>query len=132
MILVTVPIFSYGQYALLLKRQQSPYDSAIAVQITRYRLESLRFKYCDSLVNSLKNNIFIANKEIELLNKTLYFSNQQNKILFESSARKDKINQQLQKNFDLLSKELNRKKKFYNDPKLWSVATFIFTIIILK
>lgn len=41
---------SFSQYALLKFEQLCPFDSAVAVHLPAYRLETLKFKSCDSIV----------------------------------------------------------------------------------
>lgn len=45
---------SNAQYSLLLKDQINPFDSAVAIQIDMYRLESKKMQLADTLIASLK------------------------------------------------------------------------------
>lgn len=49
-----------AQYSKLTLGQRCPFDTAVAVQIKTYRLESLKFQKGDSLISILKSRIQVS------------------------------------------------------------------------
>lgn len=72
LILITVILLLTGlninaQYSLMSKGQLCPFDSAVAIQIDTYRLESKKLDLAEALINNLKASIISKDSSILLL-----------------------------------------------------------------
>lgn len=63
-ILLSIALSSKAQYSLMLKGERNPFDTAVAIHIDTYRLESKKFSLADTLIKSLKEQLVLS-KEIE-------------------------------------------------------------------
>lgn len=114
-------------YHKLLKGQPSPFDTAVAIQISRYRQESIQLRWHRELTDSLKNEI--ASLHLEL--KTSYQQNAINNSLFDRlaarDARRDSVNQQLKTSIDKMFTTVDA----MDDKKIGLTEYGIATVIVL-
>lgn len=73
-----------AQYSLMNKGQLCPFDTAVAIHIDTYRLESRKFNLCDSLIDlsnvrilNLTSQIGERDKQIELYSSMIDIKNMQ-------------------------------------------------------
>lgn len=124
LLLLTTALTSEGQYFKLLKGQSSPFDTAVAIQINRYRLETVKLKLADRLVDSLISEIKSLHRETSL-DDSLHLANARTiLILSKGNERKDSVNHVLQNN-------INAMAAIKPTPMFKQPATIGITILIL-
>jgi len=79
----------------MIKGQRNPFDTAVAISIPQYRLETLKFDLCDSIIAAL--NMIVGNQEylIKTLEKRVLNLQQLNELYEEEVERKVVMNEQL-------------------------------------
>lgn len=114
-----------AQYRKLLLGEKSPFDTAVAVRIDRYRLETKKFKLFKQLEDSLSIEIKSLQNEVDLCDSIRTKSEDQISILQKANTRKDSVNHVLNKNFDALFKQIE--KPWYKKPE-----TLLYVVITLE
>ena len=67
---LTAPTIN-AQYSLLRKGDLCPFDTAVAIHIRTYRIESSKFRLCDTLVSGLQAEIRLMLSEKDVLENKL-------------------------------------------------------------
>ncbi len=125
-ILATVPIFEVSaQYKKLTFGQKSPFDTAVAVRIDRYRLETQKFKLADKLIDSLSWEVKSLYREVSISDSINDRSDVQIYFLQKSNQRKDSINAVVNKNFKQLLEIANKKEPWYKKYEGVAVVTVV-------
>lgn len=128
-ILQTVPIFEVNaQYKKLTFGQPSPFDTAVAVRIDRYRLETKKFKLADKLIDSLSWEVKSLYREVSIADSINERSDMQIYFLQKSNLRKDSIINDVNKNFKQLFEIANKKEPWYQ--KYAGVA--VVTVVVIE
>ena len=81
---------SKAQYSLMTKGQLCPFDTAVAVRIDTYRLETRKLNLGDTIINNLKSQLALSAEKVASLNSQLSFRNEMLKIKDQQIADKDK------------------------------------------
>ena len=125
---------SKAQYTKLLKGQASHYDTAVAIRIDIYRMESKRLKYGAKLIDSLTANVVSVSKELSL-SDSLGTVKDVELVKYKKVLHvKDSINLQLNtlnESYNKIANEAISKNKWHKDPKTWAL-TALLTILIIK
>lgn len=125
---------SSAQYTRLFKGQPSPYDTAVAIRIDIYRIETKKLKYGKTLIDSLSLNIESVNKELHLSDSLVTIQHRELKRLSSVLHGKDSINQNLFKLNTVstsIAKKALEKKDWHKDPKTWGLI-LLLTIMVIK
>lgn len=61
-ILLSIGQTSKAQYSLMLKGQRCPFDSAVAIHIDTYRLESKKLNLADTIISNLKHQLLVKDE----------------------------------------------------------------------
>jgi len=69
-ILLSNVLFIKGQYSKMVMGEKCPFDTAVAIQITTYRMESKKMVMADSLISNMKLRIINCDSL-----RLLYFNN---------------------------------------------------------
>lgn len=80
-----------AQYQKLLRGQPSPFDTAVAVRIDRYRVEGLKIKLADHLIDSLLLEIKGLHREVFLGDSAARIQTLQVHLLTTATIRKDSV-----------------------------------------
>lgn len=107
----TIALNSEAQYKLLTRGQPSPYDTAVAVEIHRFRLEGQKLKVGSALIDSLNRELFFMQGQLVFAARIRDIDSLQIESLERSSARKDSLNQVLVKSINAIPTA---------DPKFWT------------
>lgn len=104
---------SNAQYSLITKGQLCPFDSAVAVRLDVYRLETRKLNLGDTIINNLKEQLAISAQSVDALNTQLTLRGEMLKIKDQQIADKDGTIELLTKNFYLKPDEswLKRNEK---------------------
>ena len=116
-------------YRLLIKGQPSPFDSAVAVRLDRYREETKKLALGQQLVDSLTEEVFGLYRENALhvsAYKSTYFTIDQ---LVQANERKDSVNRQLKTYFRKLDTLTEDQKKFQKRTTLVVAGVVLLEII---
>lgn len=111
---------SSGQYKLLLKGQPSPFDTAVAIHIDRYRVETHKLRLADTLIRELifENTSRLHERQMnDSLSVARMFVMRE---LTQSNIRKDVTIATLNTNYNKLFHEATLPKRWYEDP--WKVG----------
>ena len=81
---------SNAQYSLMTKGQLCPFDTAVAIRIDTYRLETRKLNLGDTIINNLKSQLALSTEKVESLNSQLSFRNEMLKIKDQQLEDKDK------------------------------------------
>lgn len=117
-------------YKLLLKGEASPYDSAVAIEINRYRQETVKLRTAETVIESLQEEV-----ELQKLTSIKYKELAEQRslsidLLQREVERKDKLNQKLvDDSIAGLEKALNR--KWFEKPEIW-VGVAVAVIVLIK
>lgn len=113
-ILLLVALSSKAQYSLMTRGQLCPFDSAVAIRLDVYRLETQKLNLADTIINNLKAQLILNTQIVEELNKQLSFKNEIINIKDLQIADKDKTIESLTLGFYLQPKEswFKRNEKF--------------------
>lgn len=103
-LLLLIVQISDAQYSLMTKGQLCPFDSAVAVRLDVYRLETRKLNLGDTIINNLKQQLVLNTKTVQELNSQIYLRN-------EMLIIKDKQISDKNKTIELLT------VNFYNKPK---------------
>ena len=124
---------SEAQYTKIIKGQVSPYDTAVAIRIDVYRLETKKLKYGNALIDSLTANMESISKELELANQLISTQVKERIRMTKVIHGKDSINQQLFKlnmACNVVATKALRKKDWHRDHKTWVMGVLIILLII--
>ncbi len=116
-----------AQYKKLVLGEKNPFDTAVAVRIDRYRLESQKFKLYQQLEDSLSIEIKSLRNEVDTSDSIQQESEKQIAILQKANARKDSVAQVINKNFDILIKQVE--KPWYKKPETLIVAVIVLEVV---
>lgn len=137
LLLIVLLSNTFAQYTLLRKGEKCPYDTAVAVRIDVYRIESQKLTICDQYITQ-------QNKEIDSLKSFISNSEkifiQQNNLLQlcqNYNLQKENTIKQLSENFDNLFQLCNKKPNWLQRNKFiigltTGIATTLLTITILR
>lgn len=112
-----------AQYQKLLRGQPSPFDTGVVVRIDRYRVEGMKLKMADKLVDSLTSEIKGLHREIIFGDSASRLITLQNTILTKQVVRKDSTIDVVRKDFNDLYKTTS--KKWYEKPEGIGIAAII-------
>ena len=104
-LLLLIVQISNAQYSLMTKGQLCPFDSAVAVRLDVYRLETRKLNLGDSIINNLKRQLSLHSQSIESLNTRLYLNTEMLNIKDMQIAEKDKTIELLTTNFYIKPKD---------------------------
>lgn len=121
---------SNAQYRLLKKGEPNPFDSAVAVRIDRYRLETKKLNLADQLVDSLKSELFKSLESNARRDTALHTMRSQIVNLSAASTRKDQVIDDLNGNIKAMVAVLPKKNLFSRN-EVWFGAGVLFTIATL-
>lgn len=102
-ILLLIGQTSKAQYSFMTRGQVCPFDSAVAMQIDTYRLESRKINLADTIIANLKEQLLVKDKIVTSL---------QNRIVLRDRMIDLKELQLLDKD-----KTIELLSKFYIEPK---------------
>lgn len=97
-----------AQYSLMTHGERCPFDTSVAIQIDTYRLESLKMKLADSLINSLTYQVQLSDSISYTLQKQLALS------AIKGRIKEEELNTK-QETIDKLLKQLEYKP----EPTWW-------------
>jgi hypothetical protein len=94
----------------MIKGQRCPFDTAVAVNIGQYRLETLKFDLCDSLIVAL--NLIVDNQEQQISTLQRHFDNlyEATQLYRSELNRKTELNRKLLLEYDKLYQKTWLKK----------------------
>lgn len=116
-------------YRLLIKGQPSPFDSAVAVRLDRYREETKKLALGQQLVDSLSEEVIGLLRENSLhvsAYKSQYYTISE---LVIANERKDSVNRQLKTYFKKLDTLTEDQKKFQKGATYVLGAVIVLEII---
>lgn len=128
LLLLTAALPSEAQYKLLLRGQPSPFDTAVAVEIHRYREEGLKLQYGQKLVDSLNLELYSTRVELRFADRIHFIDSTKISALEKSNTRKDSVNQVVAANVEKMIAIATKKEPLWKDPKVWVVVLLIFEI----
>jgi hypothetical protein len=135
LLLITVALLLIGptisaQYSKMIKGQVCPFDTAVAIQINQYRLESKKLKAADKFKLVADSTIKVQRYRIDTLMSSLDF--QQQRIEVKDSLLNDKKRDltYCEKNADRIQTELDKKNNWWhrNEKYFWGTGGFIIGI----
>ncbi len=121
-----------GQYKLLKHNEPNPFDSAVAIRIDRYRLETRKLNLCDQLIDSLTNEIRAHMKVRKQMDSVAAIQQGQITALTNSNARIRGVVNDLNTKFDELFVETRKQNKLLRSPYFWFVLGMAGGVIIMK
>jgi len=92
-----------GNYSLMTRGQRMPFDTAVAINLPQYRLETVKFDICDSLIAALVLITDNQSKQIFTLEKRVLNLQELNAVCDAEIARKTKVNTDLYIEYQKLS-----------------------------
>ena len=117
----------FGNYSFMTKGQRSPFDTAVAINIGQYRVETMKFDLCDSLITTLQS--ITDNQQKQILTLEGRVSNLQilNGTYEMELERKALVNNQLLMEYDRLNKAYSKERTWFkrNGKWLWFGAGII-------
>lgn len=122
-------------YRLILKGQPSPFDSAVAINLPIYRLESEKLKLGSELIDSLGQEIRSLYQTIQISDSLYRLSQIENRALSAAYLQKDSLATSylnLYHDADKRAQEYlnNNKRTWIEDPKTWGVGGVVIGFII--
>lgn len=119
-------------YHLILKGQPSPFDTAVAVRIDRYRLESLTMKAHRELIDSLVAEILSLHVELSLAYQSNAYDSAIMTRMDARSARQDSTIHIMNESIKQIVKKVDAipVKTFWNDWHSYAIATSLALLII--
>ena len=135
-LLLTVPTFKgvsqqiKGNYALITGGQECPFDTAVAIQINQYRVESESFNLCDSLIYDYQEYAISLERQSEIQDSLLAINKIKIKEKDNIISSKSELNNKLFIAYNVLYEEATRKKKIWQRPEFFiGIGTVIGYII---
>lgn len=104
-LLLLIVQISDAQYSLMTKGQLCPFDSAVAVRLDVYRLETSKLNLGDTIINNLKQQLALNTKTIQELNTQIYLRNEMLLIKDKQISDKDRTIELLSTNFYIKPKD---------------------------
>jgi hypothetical protein len=104
-LLLLIVQISDAQYSLMTKGQLCPFDSAVAVRLDVYRLETRKLNLGDTIINNLKQQLALNTKTIQELNTQIYLRDEMLLIKDKQIADKDRTIELLSTNFYIKPKD---------------------------
>lgn len=104
-LLLLIVQISDAQYSLMTKGQLCPFDSAVAVRLDAYRLETKKLNLGDTVINNLKQQLALNTKTIQELNTQIYLRNEMLLIKDKQISDKDRTIELLSTNFYIKPKD---------------------------
>lgn len=119
------PVFNaQAQYTKLVKGEPSPYDTAVAVRVDVYRLETQKMVAADKVIAGQRATIDAQMRAIENAQKKSKIDAKTIKEL-EAQVEQDAIiKEQLHADYVALEKIANKRPSIFKSPKLWAVLGF--------
>ena len=137
LLLIVLISNTFAQYTLLRKGEKCPYDTAVAVRIDVYRIESQKLTICDQFINQQNKEIdslksFISNSE-----KIFIEQNNLYQLSLNHLSEKEKTIKELSENFDNLNALCSKKPSWINRNQFLiglttGIATTLLTIKIAR
>ena len=104
-LLLLIVQISDAQYSLMTKGQLCPFDSAVAVRLDVYRLETRKLNLGDTIINNLKQQLALNTKTIQELDTQVYLRNEMLLIKDKQISDKDRTIELLSTNFYIKPKD---------------------------
>lgn len=104
-LLLLIVQISDAQYSLMTKGQLCPFDSAVAVRLDVYRLETKKLNLGDTIINNLKQQLALNTKTIQELDTQIYLRNEMLLIKDKQISDKDRTIELLSTNFYIRPKD---------------------------
>lgn len=104
-LLLLIVQISDAQYSLMTKGQLCPFDSAVAVRLDVYRLETRKLNLGDTIINNLKQQLALSTKTIQELDNQIYLRNEMLLIKDKQISDKDRTIELLSTNFYIKPKD---------------------------
>lgn len=104
-LLLLIVQISDAQYSFMTKGQLCPFDSAVAVRLDVYRLETRKLNLGDTIINNLKQQLALNTKTIQELDTQIYLRNEMLLIKDKQIADKDRTIELLSTNFYIKPKD---------------------------
>ena len=104
-LLLLIVQISDAQYSLMTKGQLCPFDSAVAVRLDIYRLETRKLNLGDTIINNLKQQLALNTKTIQELDTQIYLRNEMLLIKDKQISDKDRTIELLSTNFYIKPKD---------------------------
>jgi len=104
-LLLLIVQISDAQYSLMTKGQLCPFDSAVAVRLDVYRLETRKLNLGDTIINNLKQQLALNTKTIQELDAQIYLRNEMLLIKDKQISDKDRTIELLSTNFYIKPKD---------------------------
>lgn len=104
-LLLLIVQISDAQYSLMTKGQLCPFDSAVAVRLDVYRLETRKLNLGDTIINNLKQQLALNTKTIQELDTQIYLRNEMLLIKDKQISDKDRTIELLSTNFYIRPKD---------------------------
>ncbi len=104
-LLLLIVQISDAQYSLMTKGQLCPFDSAVAVRLDVYRLETRKLNLGDTIINNLKQQLALNTKTIQELDTQIYLRNEMLLIKDKQISDKDRTIELLSTNFYVKPKD---------------------------
>lgn len=104
-LLLLIVQISDAQYSLMTKGQLCPFDSAVAVRLDVYRLETRKLNLGDTIINNLKLQLALNTKTIQELDTQIYLRNEMLLIKDKQISDKDRTIELLSTNFYIKPKD---------------------------
>ena len=131
-ILLGLALTSEAQYKFLLQGEESPFDSAVAIHLPKYRVESDLLKKYPQVIEGLqKENSLLEGTISKVIEKENLLVGK-NQLLSEQLNTKQETIIALQNQMNLLHEELNRPPRWYQRKELWGGAGLIVGILITQ
>ena len=109
----------FGNYSFMTKGQRSPFDTAVAVNLPQYRLETLKFDLCDSLITALQSITDNQNKQIFLLEERVENLRELTAAYEAQITRKNAVNVDLMNEYGRLSKSYAKERTWFKRNGKW-------------
>jgi hypothetical protein len=94
------------------KGQRCPFDTAVAINIGQYRLETLKFDLCDSLVATFEAQLATFEREVATLREMN--TNCETEII-----RKNTVIEAYRIEYDIINKAYAREKTWFRKNEWW-------------
>jgi len=103
----------------MIKGQRNPFDTAVAISIPQYRLETLKFDLCDSLITALNQIVGNQEKLIYTLEKRVSNLNELNRGYIGELERKNIITEDLSNKYKTLWKLYEKENRWIKKNGAW-------------
>lgn len=120
---------SNAQYAKLTKGQPVPFDTAVAIRIDVYRIETKKLRYGQQLVDSLLQEIKSLHWESKLADSLTVLDRFTIAAQASTIQRKDSVNHLFKQDFDRLYGLVKPEKVWYKKPEVLLWALLLTEII---